>query len=322
MVVKKNIVTLLLAFIGSIAQAESLDHLHSLITSPRFQDTIVVRGPVVIGIVNSRSGKPARKKAVTVYVDKRKVAVVPTNKYGVWSYTLNNAQQLNNSAHIVEASVALAGNNIMWTQAALFYVNASGVHASHRSGNVSVENSSINFPFGYVNTQTPTIVGSLLDSAYYPVTGETVQVKINGVTVGTVTSNSNGVFSYQVSTPLAEGDYAVSAHCVQSAVDLPVNDFIVDITAPAIPVIVTPTNNSTVNTSNVVVSGTTEANATVTTFLDGSDFGDINYADDSGNWSIEYEGLDNGTHSVAAQATDLANNTGLVSAATSFTISA
>jgi hypothetical protein len=309
-----------LSVIASAVQAASLDHLHSFVAAPRLTDIIIVRGPVIIGIINDLNG-PVKKKKVAVYVDKRVVGFVSTNKYGVWSYTLNAAQQLEDGAHLVEACVTLASGNVAWTQAAMFNVNALRTRADHRSGNVSVTNSAINFPFGYVNTSTPIIVGSLLNSGFNPVVGETVQVQINGVTVGTVTSDSNGVFSYQVTTALSDGDYTVGAHCVQSNVDVTPNDFTISTVAPAAPVIITPENGDIVTTSDVTVSGTTEPNATVTTFLDGNAFGDINYADDSGNWSIDYT-LDNGSHSVTAQATDLANNTGPVSAATNFTVSA
>jgi len=299
-----------------------LDYLNSLVTSPKLHDTIIVRGPIITGIVNDTGKKPVKHKPVAVYIDKRKVAVVPTNKYGVWSYTLNEAQYLQNSAHIVEACVMLTPRTVVWTQAATFYVNATRTASGHRSGNVSVANSAINFPSegSYINTATPTIVGSLMDSNFNPVSGETVQVKISGVTVGTVTSDSNGVFSYQLTNALSEGGYTVGAHCVQSDVDLTINNFTVDTIAPAVPVIVSPAQNATEINSTVTVSGTTEAYATVTTFMDEDTFGVICYADENGNWSNEYNDLANGSHAVTAQATDLANNTGSVSSARNFTV--
>ena len=109
---------------------------------------------------------------------------------------------------------------------------------------------------------------------------------------------------------------------MQSNVDLTTNDFIVDTVAPDAPVIVYPANGDTVTSSTVIITGTTESFATITTFVDGDTFGDVTYADEYGNWSIEYDGLSNGSHSVNAQATDLANNTSVVSATTSFTVSA
>ena len=43
--------------------------------------------------------------------------------------------------------------------------------------------------------------------------------------------------------------------------------------------------------------------------MDGDTFGVVCYADQYGNWSNEYDGLANGSHSVTAQASDLAGNT-------------
>ncbi len=321
MFIKNNISKIVaLSLIASTIHAVSLDPLFSFVASPRLHDTIVVRGPVVMGVVTDTSGKPVRNKLVTVYVDKRKVAVVPTNNHGVWSYTLNQAQYLQDSAHMVEACVTLSATNMVWTQATMFTVQASR-QATHRSGNVNVANSVINFPFGYVNTTTPIIVGSLLDAGYNPVGSETVNVQINGVTVGTVTSDSNGVFSYPVATALAEGNYTVGAQCVQSAVDLTINDFTVDITPPVAPIITYPAQNSTLTTTDVIITGVTEPNATVTIYLDGNTFGDISYADGYGNWSMEYI-LNDGFHSVNAQATDLANNTGPVCTTINFNVNA
>lgn len=320
----KNIFSQIIAvsLLVSTLQAVQLDSLNSLVASPRLNDVIIVSGPVVIGLINDTNGKPVKNKVVSLYIDKRKVGIVSTNKYGVWSYTMNANQQLQNGVHLAEACVTLASGNIVWTQATMFFVDASRRPSGQRSGTVNVDNSSINFPFGYVNTSTPTIVGSLLDSGFNPVVGQTVKVKINGIIIATVTSDSNGVFSYQVTSTLADGDYTVGVHCVQSNVDLTTNDFIVDTVAPAAPVIVYPANGDTVTSSTVIISGTTEPFATITTFVDGDTFGDITYADPYGNWSIEYDGLSNGSHLVNAQATDLANNTGPVSATTTFTVSA
>ena len=322
MFIKNNISKIVaLSLIASTVHAVSLDPLFSFVASPRLHDTIVVRGPVVMGVVTDTSGKPVRNKLVMVYVDKRKVAVVSTNHNGVWSYTLNQTQYLQDSAHMVEACVTLSATNMVWTQATMFTVQASRAQATHRSGNVNTTNSTINFPFGYVNTTTPVVVGSLLDAGYNPVAGETVNVQINGVTVGTVTSDSNGVFSYQVSNALVEGDYTVGAQCVQSAVDLTINDFTVDITPPVAPTITYPAQNNILTTSDVIITGITEPNATVTIYLDGNAFGDISYADAYGNWSMEYI-LNDGFHAVNAQATDLANNTGPVCTTINFNVNA
>ena len=310
--------------VASPLWSTTVDHMNSLIAAPALAGTIIVSGPLIIGIVNDVTGSGLKKKSVSLYIDRRKVATVPTNKYGVWSYMLNSGQDLEDGVHLAQAYVSLGANNNVWTQASMFYIDSPCERRQVRSGNVNAANSAIDFPFdgAYINTSTPTIVGSLEDANNNPVTGESVQIKINGVTVATVTSDSNGVFSYQLSSALDDGSYTVAAHCVQSNVNLTTNGFVVDTTPPAAPVITFPSEDYTDNSSTVIVTGTTEADATITVFMDDDTFGEICYADDSGNWSIEYDGLANGSHTVSAQATDLAQNAGSVSDVTTFTVSA
>lgn len=326
MKIRNYICSVALAHLLATSSAWSVivDHNHSLIAAPNLADTIIVNGPLIIGIVNDVSGIGLKRKPVSLYIDRRKVATVPTNKYGVWSYMLNSGQALEDGPHLAQAYVSLGANNNIWTQASMFYVEAPCTLKQVRSGNVSAANSAINFPFdgAYINTSTPTIVGSLENASNNPVSGESVQVKINGVTVATVTSDSNGVFSYQLSNALSDGSYTVAAHCVQSNVDLTTNSFVVDTVAPAAPTITFPSEYYTDNSSTVIVTGTTEADATITVYMDDDTFGQICYADANGDWSIEYDGLANGSHTVSAQATDLAQNTGATSSVTNFTVSA
>lgn len=325
MVIKNTLLKMAaLSMIASMMHANPLDPHNSLVAAPTLNDTVVVQGPLVIGIVTDIYGKAVKNKQVAVYLNKRKVATTSTNKYGVWSYMLNSGQSLQDGTYIVQAYVQLAASNNVWTQATLFNVQALRTPVPTRSGNVNAANSGIDFPYegACINTSTPVIVGALVDSNYNPVVGETVNISISGVNVANVTSDSNGVFSYQVGAALADGNYTVGAHCVQSNVNVTTNNFVIDTVAPDAPVITFPSENYVVNDSTVIVTGTTEPNATITTFMDGDIFGSVCYADGNGNWSNEYDGLANGAHSVTAQASDLAGNTGDISAAIDFTVSA
>ena len=64
------------------------------------------------------------------------------------------------------------------------------------SGVVSDANSTIDFPHdqAYINTNQPTIVGTLRDENGNPVINETVQILIDGAAVGTTTSDDNGIY--------------------------------------------------------------------------------------------------------------------------------
>lgn len=321
---KKLVLCSMVIVISHAVFARQLDVYNSAVVSPRLGSVISNTKPVLAGTVRDAAGKPLKNVQVTVSVDRRKVAVVPTNKYGVWSYQLNAHQTLTQGAHYVRAEVNLTDSNKQTTRSSLFIVQGTRADENtFRSGNVDAANSAVSFPFdtAYINTQNPTVVGVLLNSSSNPVAGENVQIKIDGSTVTTVTSDSNGVFSYTLVSALTEASHTVGAHCVQSNVDLTTNSFVVDITPPAAPTISAPTPSQVLTNALVTVAGSTEANATIATFLDSSDYGDISYADGSGNWSIDYT-LDNGSHSIAAQASDLANNTGDVTSPVSFSVNA
>lgn len=306
----------------SYAYAHSIDYMNSLVISPRNDQTVSVSNPLVVGIMRDVNKRPVRNRRVTIWVDKRKVATVRTNRNGIWSYILQNGQALADGAHLVQASIDLAVGRSMWSQASLFYVQENA-QLAHRSGNASATYSTIDYPFeqGVINTALPVIVGSVLSASYAPVVDETVSVKLNNVTLETVSTDANGVFSYQVVNALSEEGYTVSAHCEESDIDLPARSFTVDTTAPAAPTIVVPAQDSTLTNSIVTVSGTTEPFATVTTFLNEDTFGDVSYADEYGNWSIEYE-LANGEYSITAQQSDLGQNSSDISAARTFTVNA
>lgn len=187
-------------------------------------------------------------------------------------------------------------------------------------GAVNSTNSTIDFPHdqAYINTNHPTIIGTLRDDNGNPVTDETVQILIDGNSIGSATSDENGIYRFFVSTALIDGQYALSIMCVESQAIIESNRFVIDTTAPSI-IIAYPQDGQTITTSSVLFSGTTEENAMVMIFIDGDAFGNICYADENGNWSIEYE-LENGNHSIAVQATDIAGNQGYMSDVINFSV--
>lgn len=190
---------------------------------------------------------------------------------------------------------------------------------AYGANSVSSANSTIDFPHdqAYINTNQPTIIGTLRDDKNNPVTEETVQILINGTVIGIATSDDNGI--YRLLINLADGAYTLSIFCVESQAVVESNQFTIDTIAPSV-AITYPQNNTTVNSSTVIFTGTTEADAMVVVFVDGDTFGNVCYADDSGNWSIEYDGLANGAHTITAQATDIAGNQGNISDVTNFSV--
>ncbi len=93
----------------------------------------------------------------------------------------------------------------------------------------------------------------------------------------------------------------------------------VDTTAPGPPVIKSPSNGATLNSSSFTVSGTAEPNSSVELFEGSSSVGKTQ-ADSSGNWSISLSGVADGSHTYTAKATDAAGNTSSASSPLTLTV--
>lgn len=202
-----------------------------------------------------------------------------------------------------------------------FFIISLLTMMAHGARSVNNNNSTIDFPYdrAYINTNQPTIIGTLRDDKNNPVTSEAIQILINGETVGDAVSDDNGIYRYPVNPALPDGSYTLAIFDVASQSIIVSNQFVIDTIAPSV-TITYPQNDATVNDSTVVFTGVTEADAMVVTFVDEDTFGVTCYADDSGNWSIEYDGLSNGAHTITAQATDIAGNQGNISDITNFSI--
>ena len=98
------------------------------------------------------------------------------------------------------------------------------------------------------------------------------------------------------------------------------NNFTVDTVAPAAPVVSLPANGSSTNNTKPPISGTAEADSTVTVYIDGSSVG-TTPADGSGNWTYTpTTALSNASHTVKATATDPASNVSGFSNTNTFTV--
>ncbi|MCK5908694.1 MAG: IPT/TIG domain-containing protein, partial [Caulobacter sp.] len=121
-------------------------------------------------------------------------------------------------------------------------------------------------------------------------------------------------------TGLADGSHTFQVKAVNSGVYSSAASYswTVDTTAPAAPAVTSPANASTRGVSQKGVSGTAEANSTVTVYLDGAADGTTT-ADGSGAWSYTLTALTAASHTVKARATDAAGNTSSDSATNTFT---
>ncbi|MFL6633739.1 MAG: Ig-like domain-containing protein, partial [Massilia sp.] len=145
----------------------------------------------------------------------------------------------------------------------------------------------------------------------------------DGATVLGSTVATNGAWSITTST-LGEGAHTITAKASDAAGNASAaslgTQVTVDTTAPNAPSAPLPDATTTSDTTPTF-TGTAAAGATIDLFdTDGTTVLGSTIADGNGAWSITVTTLGEGTHTVAAKATDLAGNTSVASAAQSVTI--
>ncbi|WP_194293017.1 Ig-like domain-containing protein [Streptomyces smaragdinus] len=200
------------------------------------------------------------------------------------------------------------------------------------SGNVSPASTPVDFTVDTTAPAAPVIAfpgqGDVTSDTTPIVTGTgepgaTVTVSIDGVVIGTTTVNPDSTWSLQTTDPLADGPHTVSAtqtDVVGNVSPAASNDFTVDSTGPAAPVITSPAAGSTTADSTPDITGTGEPGATVEVFVDGTAIGVTTVAPD-GTWTFTpTTPLADGPHTVTATQTDAAGIVSPVSAPVDFTV--
>jgi uncharacterized repeat protein (TIGR01451 family) len=167
------------------------------------------------------------------------------------------------------------------------------------------------------NVQRPVITGTAEANSL-------VTVIIDGVAAGTTLTNAAGAWTFTPPANLADGSHTVRVNAQDAAGNTSVssntNTFTVDTTPPPAPVVVAPANGSTTNNRTPAITGTAEANATVTVIIDGVSAGTTT-ANASGAWSFTpAANLTDGTHTARATARDAAGNTSVNSNTNSFVV--
>jgi len=228
----------------------------------------------------------------TVKVNVDGVLYCTTTANGAGNWTCTAATLLTVGSHAVSAVVTDAANNTSpaATQALTIDTGAPSAPA-------------ITSP-ALVNDTTPTIAGTAEP-------GSTVTVKVDGVTVCTDVVSASGAWSCRPTTPLTNGDHAVTATATDAANNVSPaasQTLTIDTTAPTAPVVTSPANGASVG-GTPTFAGTAAPGATVTV-RDGEIVLCTATVDSAGNWSCTAATqLTEGTHDITVVATDPAGNT-------------
>ncbi|MDP2269917.1 MAG: Ig-like domain-containing protein [Archangium sp.] len=253
------------------------------------------------------TGSAEANSTVTVFIDGVAVGTTTATAGGTFSFTPTS--NLSQASHTVR------------------------VTATDASGNVSPTSNTNTFTVDTTAPSAPVVSapanGSRTNNTQPPVTGtaeanSTVTVFLDGVSVGTTTATAGGTFSFTPPTALTQGSHTVRVTARDAAGNTSpnsnTNTFTVDTTPPAAPVVTAPSNGSATTNTRPAITGTAEANSTVTVSIDGAVVGTTT-ATAGGGWTFTPPtALADGSHTVNATATDVAGNTGPVSNTNTFTV--
>ncbi|MHB8876819.1 MAG: Ig-like domain-containing protein [Myxococcaceae bacterium] len=273
-------------------------------------DTALPAAPVVLIPVNGStttdttpviSGTAEPFSTVAVIIDGAQVGTTFADATGSWALTVPSALSL--GAHTASArSTDRAGNDSPLSAVTDFTVAATGSAAVV----LTPPDSSL------TNDATPPLSGTAT-------AGATVEARVDGAIVCTALAGASGAWSCTPATALSEGTHVATATLAGFSGTSNANAFTVDTLAPAAPVVQSPAAGGTAG-ATPTVSGTAEANATITVFIDGAPVC-VTSADSQGRWSCTPgTPLLVGAHTVSAAATDAAGNTSAQSSPNSFTV--
>ena len=148
----------------------------------------------------------------------------------------------------------------------------------------------------------------------------TIKIYDGSTQIGTATASPTGSWDY-ITSVLSNAKHVLTATATSSGQTSAASGAVavtVDTVAPTIPVL---SSNSIVNTNQVKLSGTAEANSTITVY-DGTTAVGTGTTNSSGAWSVTTNALSTGTHALTAKAADAAGNVSTASQSVSSVMSA
>jgi hypothetical protein len=266
-------------------------------------DTHVPAAPVLVSdsVVNTNhvllSGTAEANSTVTVYDGTTAVGTATAGTNGTWSVTTS---ALATGAQVLTATATdAAGGTSAHSQALDPVIGSSAPLSAPKI--VSYSQDSGVAGDGITNDNTLTLTGTAAANS-------TVKVFDGSTLVGTTTANSSGSWS-DILAVLTDAKHTLTAIAVNSSGQNSATSSALTVTidthAPAAPVLI---SDSVVNTNHVLLSGTAEANSTITVY-DGTTAVGTATAATNGAWSVTTSALATGSQVLTATATDAAGNT-------------
>ncbi len=263
-------------------------------------------GTVGDGVTNDATltltGTAEANATVKVYDGTTLLGTATANGSGAWSYT---TAALASGPHSLTAKATDAAGNTGVASAALSVTIDTTAPVAPTIASFSTDSGTAGDHI--TNDATLTFTGTAEANS-------TVKVYDGTILLGTATANGSGAWTYTTAA-LSNGAHSLTAKATDAAGNTGAASAALSVTidtvAPSAPVIA---NDAIVNTNEVLLTGTAEANSTIKVF-DGTMLLGTTTTDSSGAWNYTTSPLADGAHAFTATATDAAGNTGAASQA-------
>jgi hypothetical protein len=263
-------------------------------------DTILPNAPTIASPASAGNntfllkGTAEAQSEVQVFEGATKIGSVTADSTGAWSFTTG---ALSSGSHnITTKAMDVAGNLSPASAAVSATVGQPGTQPPASVPTISSFSTDTGkADDGITSDNTPTLTGTAAANS-------TVKVFDGATEIGSVTANGTGGWTLTPSA-LADGNHnLVGATASAASAALTIK---VDTLAPDAPVL---SKDSVVNTNQVLLTGTAEANSFVKVYDGATVVGTVT-TDGNGDWTITSAALKNGSHNLTATATDVAGNT-------------
>uniref|UniRef100_UPI000AA8BC46 Ig-like domain-containing protein n=1 Tax=Chromobacterium amazonense TaxID=1382803 RepID=UPI000AA8BC46 len=166
---------------------------------------------------------------VTIYVDGVSVGTTTANGSGAWSY--NFSSSLTDGSHAITAMATSGSVNSSVSSGYSVTIDTAAPTAPAGLALSAATDTGSSHSDGITDNNQPTVQGTAE-------AGSTVTVYVDGTAVGTATANGSGVWSYNLSSPLADGNHSIRATATDAAGNVSAQsggyNFIVDTSSPQV----------------------------------------------------------------------------------------